>query len=122
MKSLRTFLISLLVAWVLSLQVAPAFWHGVANALLGYRQLLVSDTVINVNSSIGTNNSGCTSIPQSTACATAQYAWNNFSSLYDGGGHNLTINLKGAGPYTLDAEQGFIGFSVVSLIGDGSSA
>lgn len=53
--------------------------------------------------------------------ATLQFAWDFGTANFDGGGHNLTINCQGVGPYTLLAENGWIGFGEVDIVGDGSA-
>lgn len=120
MKSLRTFLIALSVGWLLSLQVAPAFWHGVAVSLSG-RTLLSANADVYINASTGNNANPCTS---AQPCQTLQYVWNNSSNTLDGGGNVLTIHAKGAGPYTLVAQSSsspWVGFSIIIIVGDGSS-
>jgi hypothetical protein len=57
MKALRTFFIAMAIAWILSFQVAPAFWHGVA--ISDIFSLVSGNTAFYVNpSSSGTTPCG----------------------------------------------------------------
>lgn len=52
--------------------------------------------------------------------ASLQYFWDYAASSVDGGGFSATANLEGAGPYTLAAVQGLIGFKAINIVGAGS--
>jgi hypothetical protein len=81
------------------------------------RTLLTANTSYYVNSSTGSDSNPGTS---GSPWQTLQHAWNYLSGSIDGAGFKATINLVGAGPYTLVALSGFVGFQSVSIIGAGS--
>lgn len=82
------------------------------------RRLLMADATYYVNSATGSDsNPGTLAEP----FATLQYAWDYLSDSLDLGSFTLTINLEGAGPYTLYAANGWIGGASVNVLGAGST-
>ena len=70
MKALRTFFIALPIAWILSFQVAPAFWHG--SVLAEIFALVTGNVTYYVNASTGSDSNSCLS--SGSPCKTLQHA------------------------------------------------
>ena len=70
MKVLGNFLIAISVAWVLSWQVAPAFWHGVAFADIV--ALVTGNVTYFVNPETGNDSNSC--LAAGSPCRTLQHA------------------------------------------------
>jgi hypothetical protein len=84
----------------------------------GARTVLTGNATYYVNSATGNDsNPGTALLP----FATLQYAWDHLSSTLDGGGFNLTINCAGAGPYTGNFANSWVGFGSVIILGAGSA-
>ena len=84
------------------------------------RSLLIADANYYVDSATGSDsNPGTALLP----LATLQYAWDSLAATIDLGNYGITINLVGAGPYTLVAGSNFIGgsgASNINIVGAGS--
>jgi hypothetical protein len=78
-------------------------------------------TVLTGNASYDVNSATGNDTPGPGPYKTLQYAWNYLSATLDGAGFNLTINCAGAGPYTGNFANSWVGFGSVIILGAGSA-